>query len=733
MLNELRVIERGLEDSGIQVALMHPDVRAARRIPTLVVNLGDDGGVVGVLPLHPNVTAWTMRDGQHNSFPFVQPKLPLWNCPDDGTIGVFSDGKATPHDRRESLFKLQRGVTMNRREYNQWPGSKLKKRLRERLAQLRPLEGTKAEVVPATLERFIYAVDAKPESSGYALLRDIADELVKTLHKTSDNELLMVASALLIGRQDPRKDTRVCGSALLFQAAGFAKAIYEPSIDTAVSGALRKSESVGEEPEKRGTCALTGKVSSLLVGNSHQPNLPVVGPTWLYSKNKDIPANDRYGRFASEAMPIGRETMDRLDAGLRELTSAKRKGQTWCPVAAEVGNQNDLLVAFVPAAVQESFADFLSEDDYSQEDTTEENKHADAVARFEERAERIVAAAQGRIGGDFSNTPAQIVVLRKLDRANRKVVYAGALTIGDLRAGAQDWVCGERNIPGWLRLPIVDSRTKQVRVASPPHIAPLGLVRFSRQVFLNGGKERSEIRGMQAAETLALFMVHRENHRGHERRAARILRLTLARRQCLLAGVVHMNRRTTGRPHDHTAELLRTITVLGLILHKLGRRKGVYMSDTGFRLGQLLAAADAVHAGYCADVRKGAVPPSLLGNQVFGMAQVAPRKALAALCRRWKPYAAWAKKVGGERGRVDGLIGSELKSDQQRGWQMRKALRHARQMEPLADELSRSLADCRPSDTYLAELLLGYVAGLPTKEKATEGHETHGSVYGGEE
>ena len=45
------------------------------------------------------------------------------------------------------------------------------------------------------------------------------------------------------------------------------------------------------------------------------------------------------------------------------------------------------------------------------------------------------------------------------------------------------------------------------------------------------------------------------------------------------------------------------------------------MQGTAFKLGQLLAAADIVHAGYCADVRGGAVPPALLGNQVFAMAQ----------------------------------------------------------------------------------------------------------------
>lgn len=137
------------------------------------------------------------------------------------------------------------------------------------------------------------------------------------------------------------------------------------------------------------------------------------------------------------------------------------------------------------------------------------------------------------------------------------------------------------------------------------------------------------------------------------------------------------------------------------------------MNETAFKLGQLLAAADVVHAGYCADVRGGAVPPSLLGNQVFAMAQSAPGKALAMLCRRWKPYAGWAKKVAREPNRAETLIESKQKGDQQRGCDIKKALRHAREMEPLAAELAPALEGCRVDDIFLAELLLGYIAGLP--------------------
>jgi len=196
------------------------------------------------------------------------------------------------------------------------------------------------------------------------------------------------------------------------------------------------------------------------------------------------------------------------------------------------------------------------------------------------------------------------------------------------------------------------------------------------------------------------------------------MRLVLDRRVALLTGTVQALRCGFDYARDYDRhEALRTLTILGVLLHKIGRIKEVYMNETAFKLGQLLAAADVVHAGYCADVRGGKVPPSLLGNQMFGMAQKVPAKALAMLCRRWKPYDGWAKKTTYESNRVEKLIASNQKNDQQRGWDIKRALRHAREMGPLAAELAPVLEGCRVDDSFLAELLLGYIAGIPKAQK----------------
>lgn len=139
------------------------------------------------------------------------------------------------------------------------------------------------------------------------------------------------------------------------------------------------------------------------------------------------------------------------------------------------------------------------------------------------------------------------------------------------------------------------------------------------------------------------------------------------------------------------------------------------MNEAAFRLGQLLSVADVVHAGYCADVRQGQVPPALLGNSVLTMAQANPAKALAALGRRWKPYASWAKRASTVEA---ARLRDSAKPDQKdRGWKISQAIWQHRR----AAEISAALHGQLPQtadDTFRAELLLGYVAGLPPRTKA---------------
>ncbi|MHB8764002.1 MAG: hypothetical protein ACYDA8_06660 [Deferrisomatales bacterium] len=726
MLNELLAVERGVVQSGIETARLHPDVKECGRIPTLLVRLLVDGRVSSVRPLPQEARPWTLRDGQQNSFPFVQPRSPLLLIP-DGNENREIAVKRRSEGRRAALLTLCKEMGLNPAVSERWPTANFVERQQERRTQFAALAETDAQVVLATIDSFVAATDLKESNGASSLVASIVRQLMNGLEQNVEDDWVEVAASLLIGKFYKKKNEWECAGGLLFEAEGSSVRVFDPRVALLLSAAFGASVEATANSAKNVACALTGAVTIGLSGNFPQPNLPVLGQTFLFAKNKEIRASHRYNRFAADAMPVGQRTAEELAAALKALTAEERRGKTWTDIPGEAAKDKDLLLAFVEAVPDAPAAGALADDgdDYSEEIPAVKAATFDSVAAFEKRAERVIDAVRARLS-DFHRTPVHLAVFRKVDPANRKVVYSGAPTVGELHQAAAGWVAGERNVPPWLSLPVLRNGERWARPMSPPHLAPLGLISFSRQLFVRQGAERQEVPGMPAADAMGLFLdpavVHGSPGR---RRASRLLQLVLIRRAMLVSGAAHAQRShgktKRGALEEYDGrEVLRTTTVMGMLLHKLGRKKEEYMSDTAFKLGQLLAAADVVHAGYCADVRGGSVPPSLLGNQVFTMAQSTPAKALATLCRRWKPYGGWAKKAESERGRVEKMVSSKSAGEQQRGWEVKKALRHAREMKTLADELGPTLSECKVDDAFRAELLLGYIAGLPKAQEQTD-------------
>lgn len=713
MLNELLVIERGVRQANIDVGQRHPDVKDAGKKSALLVQLNENGQVVRVQVLQHGVTPWTIRNGQHNSFPYVQLSYPLWYR-EDGEKWRETVLTKKGAERRIELLSLATTARYNADAFANWPGDGLVKGLRKRSKQLESLMNTDGAVVEATIVRFLIACSQSPQQ----LIEDVTKFLLANLDQTAQNDWVDVAVSLLVGKNI--KNVWKCDGALLFEASGFPLSITDPKLVPLVSQGLQ-SHITDAGNNTSGICGLTGSHEQLLSGTFHQPKLPVLGQTYLFAKNSEIPANDRYGRLGSDSMPVGQGTADRLDAAIRALTSDDRKNITWRAIPGEAPKQSDLLLAFVEAIPDAPVAGALAEDDFSDEASKTASDVSDSIASYEKRTERMIVMVKARIGSDITKTPVQIMIFRKVDPANRKVTYADTITVDGLYQAAIDWTKGERNLPPWVMLPVLMKGESKLRLMPPPHIAPFGLISFTKQLFIRGGTERQEVIGIPASEALRLFLApaNLAHHRSHH-----MLQLVLTRRSKLLLGVAHAihtpecgKQRSENIKKFDSNEALRTITVLGELLYKLSREKEVYMDETAFKLGQLLAVADVVHAGYCADVRSGAIPPALLGNQVFTMAQSAPAKALAILGRRWKPYDGWAKRVGRELIRIEKMIESNNKDEQQRGWDIRIAISQARRMGLIATDIAPSLENCHVDDVFRAELLLGYIAGLPNSHQ----------------
>ena len=708
MLNEFLIAERGARDAGIEIEQRHPDISpTARGVDTLRVYLNPDGHIAKGSPVPKTAPLWTLRDFNKNSFPFVRIKPLL----DDVAIRKWDEWteaakRPKRHEQRATLLNLAAETSLRRQELGEWATGGTMRRLRERLAELDSLREGQARVVPAALKRFLRACDPRDGGDPARFLDAVRVHLIKGLTETASDDWIDLAAALLVAK-----------GAIYIDAVGeWPLSLTDRGILALIGTAL--GGSAGPPDRTKSRCALTGDNVYLVDDIFPRCNLPIIGPTSLFSRFDQLPANDRYGRFGSDTIQVGEDLARRLAAAAESLTSPERRGITWRSIPGEAPKQTDLLLAFVESLPDAPIVGTLTDDeeDFSSEEPQPlvAANPPDSIATFEKRTERLLESIQGRAGADFRKTPVRLAVLRRVDPANRKVIYSGESPVGDLYDSAVRWSDGERNVPAGVTLPVLRQGERKPRPMSPPHVPPLGVISFTKQLFIEGGTRAEDVIGLPAAEALSLFLDRTEPKTlPARRRTSRVLRLVLARRTILCSRAAHALRRSFDAAKEFDRrEVLRTVTMLGVLLSKSGRNKEIYMSQIAFKLGQLLAAADIVHAGYCADVRGGDVPPSLLGNQVFTMAQASPAKALATLCRRWKPYDGWAKRTAHDPDRIEALHGSKQKDQQQRFWEIKKALRHAREMKPLADEVSTELNTCKVDDLFRAELLLGYIAGL---------------------
>jgi hypothetical protein len=711
MLNELLAIEQGMKHAGFASAVRHPDVNETRSIPTLIVVLGEGGTVERVRPLTlpRDVRTWTLRNGKHNSFPFHQLSHPLLRIDANREEGAAlkSAVERTSECRREALVQASERFAFYDDAFDKWPNSALIKHVDQRSEELALLRRTDSELALTTFERFVAA--CRPPGAGRQLLHAIVERLTERLQRGADDEFVEAAAALLLGKYEAASHTWSCNGGLLFEAGGYDASIVDSRVSAAVSDALLAYDRSQDAKKSTGRCGLTGRKESLVTDKFPAPNVPLLGETYLFAKNSASKANERYGRSSTDSMPVGGSIANELAGVLRALTARNLEGKTWRSVPGEAPKQADLLLAFVDGVLDAPLADAVASDADFDDTSSDEGSTADSIATFIVRATRVLEAVKAKVEIDFRKTLVRFAILRKIDPANRKVVYSDSLTLGRLYDAAVEWEAGERNLPDWLALPVPVKRS--IVVIRPPHVAPLGIIAFSRRHFLRGGIESSEVAGIPASEALPLFLESPKRPGDAAwRRDIRTVGTILTRRGALVSGAAHALRKGLDfvKPYDRY-EALRTATVLGVLLYKIGRTKEEYMMSAAFRLGQLLASLDVVHAGYCADVRGGDVPPSLLGNQVFATAQSSPTKALSVVAQRWKPYGAWADRA---RLKSHGSSSEPAKSpESQRTWDVRKAIRAAREVKSLADELSGQLNDCRADDVYRAELLLGYLAG----------------------
>ncbi len=420
--------------------------------------------------------------------------------------------------------------------------------------------------------------------------------------------------------------------------------------------------------------------------------LSILGNVILRAMSKESPCQQRYQSIDAGSCPVGNESRKAMKRSLEWLASPERKGQTWADVSRISGNEKVPSVLFAyPSKLPQQLPEVAQL--FAGPQGTGESQEA----LFAACAKRVTSALQG-VASSNTETAIRVFVLAKADKARTKLMFHRWCQTEHLVRSAEEWELACQNIPTInIRGPggNAEHAAHWQRLLTP---FPSEVVWCLNTIWLRQGTHAEGTRKFSIGDGLNLLL---DTGVRQEQEASRTLNTLIHQGASLLLAIGHAHHRDKSHqmslPYSRQARLLPSI--LGLLLYKLGHRKGAYMHESPFLIGRLLSLADQLHEQYCLKVRKGSLPSQLVGNALMPTALEQPTQALALLSQRVLPYQAWAKTVqGGDVGLVKYFLG---------------------EMGKLSNELASLPLPERCDDAAKAQMLLGYLARTDKADDST--------------
>jgi len=667
MLNELAVVSESLRQLDVQAPEPHPWVKLLAGTDRLVIGLDAQGmpALVEFLPRAKAADISHIYKNNHQIFPGMNWPCPVVALQEEGpavrawlstplAAALSRTGRLREAVEVAPVARQQRGAALHARAFCE---------------QLQPTfagEGGDFAAFPELLRR-ILAIEAETD----AWFRRLVLSAIRAAE--SSPALLPLVETLVAGL-DPKKGRLGTGKVPVFFDLADCTAFPVRVADREMAPFLSERLAAVTERGAEGSCAISGRRTGLEDDKLPSPKLPLLGNTYLMSMNADEPCQFRYGRSSVQICPIGRDTASRLNAGILWLTAAERKGRTWNPVPGPRKGTLHLLLAYLQAdpKCDAALASLFTEPD-------------EATENYAGLCSSVCQALRARPAG-YSET-VQVFVLNRIDPGRVQVELSGAFTATQVIEGAEEWQRAAFDLPPLGPL----------APASAP--TPAAVMEVLRSVWIRGGEKAADAPGCNLRHVFNLLVAGMEGARDSARE---VLSRIVPRCLPLLLGAGHQMHRDRYFPRKAAEEkraeaAARVCAVLAIALYKLGHRKDTHMSEPAFLLGRFLSLADTLHREYCVGVRKGSVPPQLLGNSLMPAAVVSPERGLARMQQRLRVYQAWAARSDNRLAR----------------WALGE-------MGAVANELARNPLPARMDDAARAQLLLGYLARAEKKEQNEE-------------
>ncbi|MGN6554839.1 MAG: hypothetical protein ACTHLW_14115 [Verrucomicrobiota bacterium] len=421
------------------------------------------------------------------------------------------------------------------------------------------------------------------------------------------------------------------------------------------------------------------------------PKVAELGNVKLFSVNtNEVQALQRYSFKGSQSFPVSSVRVQKMSDALLYLASEDKRGITCRAIPSAQPEKRELLVAYLEgesecrAQLAEMFGG-------------EANSFSDAD--FEAIAQPVLEMLEGKLAAN-PNLSVRLLAFCPIDKAKKQISLNRSLRVRDVIRAARDWEAGARNAPQ-LSVWFYDKNTKQSVFRSHTAPCPLELASVVNRVWsadAKSGFSSTYQRALSVGDAYDVFLADAPLMRQKARIA---LELLIKRMSTVLIalGAAKTTREWTAFSDTVRWQSVKTIALLGILLHQLGHHRKDFMQEPTTQIGRLLALADSLHLQYCKHVRKGDSPSQLIGNALFNTALEQPVFALARLAERLTPYQAWARTFQSNDPEAVGLVKYFLSAI--------AACTEA--IQP--DELPQ-----RMTDTDKAKLLLGYLADHPKTE-----------------
>ena len=645
MLNEGLMAAKALKHFDLLPIPGHPDVKQVGKAECLLVILGSDGVPAELELLEKVETAklWKHAKGNHNSFPAIRLKKPLLSAAVSKKLEEISWDNLDAAAKKGVLLTLDfSAVNPKCGDFHIAPWTQ---------EQLRPvLECEQPELMNLRQLIRLFPKDEDQETFNRELLKQIAS-FIET--ETLDDMQLDFLKQLLVGKKQGKNGGRVSGCMTYFDVSyrDDFPSVLSPETGKALSNLLRQAgEQNPKEKNELGISPLTGERVQFIRDKYPDPNLPVIGPTYLYSKKHDIPCLERYGMTGLMAFSAGREEADRISGALQYLTREERRRKTWKRMGSACRNQPQLLIAYLEddPANDMLLAEILS---------GSESKEDEIADGFEILCEQVMGPLEKVINKN-PDSKVELILLEKLDTGRRQVSYEDRISAQQLVDALKDWLKALRNLPE-IKIHIFPPKRKNWRARRPCSLRPYEICELLKFCY---GKSAVKPKLQHSPVTLQeIYSIYIPKNKGSHTWTELVEKLqeyTLERGKNLLGDIGRYNiissieekiGKKTKFDIEDVYRAYQFLLFLGILLYQKGIRKETYMEDTAYNIGQLLKLADILHREYCIQLRNGgdeskSLPNSFIGNEMLFITAENPAEGICRLMERMSIYMMWAKK-----------------------------------------------------------------------------------------